>query len=39
MNPLRYCAFTTSSGGGNPAGVILDTSAASDHEMRVIRDQ
>ena len=33
---LRYAAFTGDPAGGNPAGVVLDASALSDAEMRVI---
>ena len=31
--PLRYSAFTSPSGGGNPAGVLLDASALDDTAM------
>lgn len=33
MNPLRYTAFPTPQGGGNPAGVVLDASAMDAAEM------
>lgn len=39
MNPytvLRYSAFTTTSDGGNPAGVVLDAGSLSDTEMQEI---
>lgn len=31
---LRYAAFATSAGGGNPAGVVLDAGAMTDAEMQ-----
>jgi PhzF family phenazine biosynthesis protein len=33
MEILRYAAFTTDPAGGNPAGVVLDATGASDAEM------
>ncbi|KZE89411.1 PhzF family phenazine biosynthesis protein [Microbacterium sp. TNHR37B] len=36
MDPLHYRAFTTPSGGGNPAGVVLDASGMTDTEMQEI---
>ncbi|MBN9178213.1 MAG: PhzF family phenazine biosynthesis protein [Microbacterium sp.] len=33
---LRYTAFSTSTEGGNPAGVVLDAAALSDREMQAI---
>jgi PhzF family phenazine biosynthesis protein len=33
---LRYAAFTTVPGGGNPAGVVLDAAGASDAEMQQV---
>ncbi|KAM9865296.1 putative isomerase YddE [Leucobacter aridicollis] len=33
VSPLRYSAFPPPSGGGNPAGVVLDASAMSDADM------
>ncbi len=36
MSSLRYSAFPTPDGGGNPAGVILDASAMGASEMREI---
>lgn len=33
MQPLHYRAFTTPTGGGNPAGVLLDASGADDAAM------
>ncbi|WP_194422347.1 PhzF family phenazine biosynthesis protein [Microbacterium abyssi] len=33
MNPLRYTAFPTPNGGGNPAGVVLDASSMDAAEM------
>jgi PhzF family phenazine biosynthesis protein len=33
---LRLTAFAAKPGGGNPAGVVLDASALSDHEMQAI---
>ena len=33
---LRYAAFSASPAGGNPAGVVLDAAALSDHEMQAI---
>ena len=34
MEILRYAAFTTVPDGGNPAGVVLDATDASDAEMQ-----
>lgn len=36
MDPLHYRAFTTPSGGGNPAGVVLDASGMTDARMQEI---
>lgn len=36
MEILRYSAFTTDPAGGNPAGVVLDASGASDAEMLAV---
>lgn len=36
MEILRYTAFTTEETGGNPAGVVLDASGATDAEMLAI---
>jgi PhzF family phenazine biosynthesis protein len=33
---LRYAAFSTDPGGGNPAGVVLDAVGASDEEMQKV---
>ena len=33
---LEYAAFTTDSGGGNPAGVVLDASRMTEHEMLTV---
>lgn len=33
---LRYAAFSTDPSGGNPAGIVLDASGLSDHEMLAI---
>ena len=33
---LRYAAFTTQPGGGNPAGVVLDAATLTDAEMQQI---
>lgn len=33
---LRYAAFTTSPGGGNPAGIVLDAALLTDDEMQTI---
>jgi len=34
--PLRYAAFTTPTGGGNPAGVVVDASSLTDDDMQAI---
>lgn len=36
MEVLRYAAFTNDPRGGNPAGVVLDASGASDAEMQAV---
>ncbi|RKS80032.1 PhzF family phenazine biosynthesis protein [Motilibacter peucedani] len=36
MEVLRYAAFTTTPEGGNPAGVVLDATGASDVEMQAV---
>lgn len=36
MEVLRYAAFSGDSGGGNPAGVVLDATGASDAEMQAV---
>jgi PhzF family phenazine biosynthesis protein len=36
MDVLRYTAFSDSPDGGNPAGVVLDASGASDEEMLAV---
>ena len=36
MEILRYAAFTTVPTGGNPAGVVLDATGATDAEMQRI---
>lgn len=33
---LRYAAFATTPGGGNPAGVVLDATRLDDEQMQVI---
>lgn len=39
MEILRYSTFTTHPAGGNPAGVVLDASGASDAEMLAVADE
>ena len=39
MDVLRYSAFTNDPSGGNPAGVVLDASGASDAEMQAVAAQ
>ncbi|MGI5129506.1 PhzF family phenazine biosynthesis protein [Pseudonocardia sp. CA-107938] len=36
MEVLRYSAFTTDPAGGNPAGVVLDASGATEAEMQAV---
>lgn len=36
MDVLRYTAFSSDPAGGNPAGVVLDASGASDAEMQAV---
>lgn len=37
MEVLRYTAFSADPAGGNPAGVVLDATGASDSEMQSVR--